>query len=42
MRKFVSLIETHREEFGDLIDVNYDMLFRDVSNTNVNFELPQT
>lgn len=37
VRKFAGLIETHKDEFGGLVDVNYDQLFKDVSNTNVSY-----
>ena len=44
LRKFLTLVQTHREAFGDLTDVNYEVLFRDVSNTvpagGLNFVLP--
>ncbi|CDW91230.1 UNKNOWN [Stylonychia lemnae] len=40
VRRFLALIETHREEFGELQDVNYDLLFKDVSNSNISFQLP--
>jgi hypothetical protein len=40
LRRFITVIQTHREEFGDIADVNYENLFKDVANTNLQFQLP--
>ena len=31
------MIQTHKEAYGEIADVNYEGLFRDVSNINLNF-----
>ena len=37
LRKLVSIVKTHSEEFGEIAEVNYDHLFKDVSNINLQF-----
>lgn len=34
------MVQTHRDQFGEIADVNYEGLFRDVSNINISFQLP--
>jgi len=35
IRRLMNVITTHRESFGDLADLNYEMMFKDISNMNL-------
>ena len=37
LRRFIAVIEIHKQEFGGMADVNYDYLFKDVAN--IQFEV---
>jgi hypothetical protein len=42
LRRFLTVIETNRDQFGDLPNVNYEYLFKDItSNLNIGYQLPQ-
>jgi hypothetical protein len=35
IRRLMNVITTHREAFGELADLNYELMFKDVSNMNL-------
>jgi hypothetical protein len=35
VRRLMNVITTHREEFGDLADLNYELMLKDVTNMNL-------
>jgi len=39
----VTLLETHRDTFGEIADINYDQVFADLStNVDLSFRLPDS
>lgn len=37
IRRFMNVITSHRESFGDLADLNYELMFKDISNINLQY-----
>ena len=40
VRRLMNVITTHRESFGDIAELNYDLMMRDVSNINLQYQSP--
>lgn len=38
VRRLMNVITTHRESFGDLADLNYELMLKDVSNMNLQYQ----
>lgn len=36
----MSVIQTSREAFGDIADLNYELMLKDVSNMNLQYQAP--
>ena len=37
VRRLMNVITTHREEFGDIADLNYELMLKDVTNMNLQY-----
>ena len=35
VRRLMNVITTHREQFGELADLNYELMLKDVTNMNL-------
>jgi hypothetical protein len=42
VRRLMNVIATHREEFGDLADLNYEFMLKDVTNMNLQYQAPSS
>ena len=40
VRRLMNVITTHRESFGDIAGLNYELMMRDVSNINLQYQSP--
>jgi len=41
LKKIATLLETHRDVFGEVADINYDQIFAELSsNVDLSFKLP--
>jgi hypothetical protein len=38
VRRFMNVITAHRESFGELADINYELMLKDVSNMNLQYQ----
>lgn len=38
VRRLMNVIQTHRESFGELADLNYELMLKDVSNMNLQYQ----
>jgi|LauGreDrversion4_2_1035121.scaffolds.fasta_scaffold476959_1 hypothetical protein len=38
VRRLMNVITTHRETFGDIADLNYELMFKDISNMNLQYQ----
>lgn len=37
VRRLMNVITNHRETFGDLADLNYELMFKDITNMNLQY-----
>ena len=37
VRRLMNVITTHREEFGDIAALNYELMLKDVTNMNLQY-----
>ncbi len=42
VRRLMNVITTHREEFGDIADLNYELMLKDVTNMNLQYQPPSS
>jgi hypothetical protein len=42
VRRLMNVIQTHREAFGELADLNYELMLKDVSNMNLQYQAPSS
>jgi len=40
VKRLANVITSHRESFGEIADLNYDLMLRDVSNVNLQYQAP--
>jgi len=38
VRRLMNVITSHRETFGDLADLNYELIFKDITNMNLQYQ----
>lgn len=38
VRRLMSVIQAHRDEFGGLADLNYELMLKDVANVNLQYQ----